>query len=471
MNILIVNPPRYNGIPVIREERCEITERYSVLEPYSLLQISAQLRDAGHTIHLIDANGFDISYEELAKEKFNQDILIFRFTPTTYQNDLKIAELAKKKNPKIFIVGICFTLHTLGKDVLKKSKFLDVYIGTDYEVVVLDLVNNLGNLHAVKGIVFREKGKIIENAPAIPIRDYDSIPLPAYDLLPSLKPYFINTPWGKPVTIMYASRGCPFKCAYCTVAGTMAKMRSAKSVIKEVQFLKKTYNIKTISFFDETFTINRKRVEDICAAIKDLKITWYCNTRANLITPDLLKIMREAGCKGISFGVESGSDKILKGVNKAITVEQQAKGVKMAKEAGIKTFCSFIIGLPGETEETIQETLNFVKETLPTSAQFNVAVPYPGTALYDMALKNKWIDKIDWETLYQHESIMKNQALTGKQLEDARMRAYRTLYFNPKWILSNVWHVMTNPEDFILATRYAVKIFKNFFIYKMRDAH
>jgi len=340
MKILLFNPPRFEGVSVIREERCEIIERYSVLEPYSLLQLGAILRNKKHSVSLIDANGFDIKYSDLKLSKC--DVLIFRFTPTTFDHDMRICSLAKKINPKVLTIGICFTLGKIPLEVMKEAGELDIFVLSDYELVVLNILKNLNNLRKVDGIAYRKNRKIFINKPSNAQIDYDRLPLPAYDLLPSLKPYFINTPVGKPFTIMYTSKGCPYNCAYCTVAGTKLKVRSAKSVIREIRYLKENYKIRTISFFDETFTVSRHRVLEICNALGDMNITWYCNTRVNLVDYELLKIMRKSGCRGISYGIESGNQKILNNVSKGVTVEQQKNAIKWAKKTGMKVLASFI---------------------------------------------------------------------------------------------------------------------------------
>lgn len=478
MKILLVNPPRFQGIPVIREERCEITDRYSVLEPYSLLQIASMLRQRGHHISLMDANGWNMPYQKLetTMTAIEYDVLIFRFTPTTFDHDMKTAELSKKINPTAVTTGICWTLRTLAEKVLTEAKKLDIYIMHEYEVVTPILIDSISkgiDLSTVNGIAYREKERICVNQPSKPIKNYDLVPLPAYDLLPNLDNYFINTPAGQPFTIMYTSKGCPFKCIYCTVAGTIWKARSAESVIKELRFLKNRYGIKTVSFFDETFTIDRERVVKIVDGLKkeNVDITWYCNTRANLVDKALLKIMRDGGCKGMSLGIESGSQKILDNVDKKMTVNQAENAIKWVKETGIKTYCSFIFGLPGETWETIDETINFVKRALPTSAQFNVAVPYPGTELYDLAIEKGWVRNIDWRKLYQDDAIMRTDVLTTEDLDTARKMAYRALYFNPRWVLQNIGHVIKNPEDLELATKYWLKVMNNYLIHKMKHAH
>ncbi len=249
-------------------------------------------------------------------------------------------------------------------------------------------------------------------------------------------------------------------------------MRSAENIIEELRFLKKNYDLKTASFFDETFTFNKTRVVDLCNGLIEEKmgIKWYCNTRAHLVDQDLLKLMRKAGCRGISYGIESGSQKILDSVEKSIKVEQCRDAIKWAKEARIKTFASFIFGLPGEDWSTVEDTLKFVRETLPTSAQFNVAVPYPGTRLYQQTYGNKG-NELDFRKLYQDASVVGTEALTPKDLDEVRKMAYKELYTSGRWWLANIGHVITEPSDLDLAFRYALKITNNYLFHGMKHAH
>lgn len=480
LKILLINPPRLNGIPVIREERCEITERTSVLPPYSLLQMAAILIHNGHQVNLIDANGQNISYDELnnrLQSIDNYDALIFRFTPTTFDSDIKIAEISKKHYPKAITIGICWTLRTMPESVLHNCAHLDIYALHECETVVpklISAINQSEDLSTVKGIAYRNGTQIKVNEAAEPLSNWDNLPLPAYDLLPTLKNYYINTRHGSPFTIIYASKGCPYSCIYCTERNTKLKNRSAENILKELRYLKRKFNIKTVSFFDETFTLDRERATAIAKGIKEenLKITWYCNTRVNLVNKELLKTMYDGGCRGISFGIESGCQQILDNAKKGVTVQQAAEAIELAKKAGLKTYCSFVIGLPGENWDTIKETIEFVKKTLPNGAQFNVAVPYPGTELYTIALTKGWIDrKLDWHSMYQHAATMRTDDLSPAELEKARKMAYRAVYFNTNWVLQNVWHTVKHPEDFYLATGYVAKIANNYLLHKMEHAH
>jgi anaerobic magnesium-protoporphyrin IX monomethyl ester cyclase len=478
MRVLLVNPPKFEGVSVIREERCEITERYSVLEPYSLLQVGALLRQKGHEVQLQDLNGFDLPYSDLTEKVkgFRPDLVIFRFTPTTFDHDLRTASAVKEVDSGIGTAGICWTLRTLPRSVMDQGPDLDYYIRQDYEVVAPALVDALADdrgLATVPGIAFREGERIALTGNPEPLKDYDSLPLPAFDLLPSLDPYFVTAPAGKPFTILYTSKGCPFKCSFCTVAGTPWRPKSAARTVEELRYLKQHYHLRTASFFDETFTLDKKRVLALCEALTEeqLGINWYCNTRAHLVDRDLLTRMSKAGCRGISYGIESGSQKILDTADKCIKVDQARQAVLWAKGAGIKTFCSFIFGLPGEDWTSVNDTIEFVRQTLPTSAQFNVAVPYPGTRFYESVYGTMEDQALDFRHLYQDKAVIGTEAMTPEELNQARKKAYRSLYANPRWWLSNLGHVMKHREDFELAARYALKIANNYLLHGMEDAH
>ncbi|SNQ61516.1 B12-binding domain-containing radical SAM protein [Candidatus Methanoperedens nitratireducens] len=467
MKVLLVNPPRFNKLSVIREERCEILEKNSVLPPYSLLQVASLLRKRGHEVSLIDANGENINYPALEKmvSGMSYGAVIFRFISATFDWDMQTATISKKYSDAPTI-GICWTLGSSAKTVLNEAKNLDIYLRNEYEVVAPELIDRLSagdKLSDVAGIAYRHEGEIKVNRDASPIQNYDDIPLPAYDLLKSFNPYYADTKHGQPFTIMYTSKGCPNSCIYCTMANTKWKARSAESVIEELRHLKQNYNIKTIMFFDEAFTINRKRVEKITQAIIDerLDIKWYCNSRVDRIDRDLLKKMKQAGCKAVCMGIESGSQKVIAGADKRISVEKSAEAIKMVKDAGIKVYCSFIFGLPGENRDTINETIEFIKRTLPTGGEFNIATPYPGTKLYEIAMEKGWITgQYDFRRMNQNKSIMRTEELTTEEIDRARKQAHYALFLNPRWWAQNIGYVIKNPEDFNLASKYAIGALK-----------
>ena len=478
MNVLLINPPRFKGIPVIREDRCEIVERNSILPPYSLAQLASVLRINNHDVTLIDANCLNISVNHL-KEEVNRgkfDICIFRFTPITLREDMVIAKICKESH-SIRTVGICWTLRNFSHEVLKNTKDLDIYIIDEPLIVIPQLIDKFNNhepLENAKGIAFRENGRIISTNRSMDDFNYDDMPLPAFDLLPPLEKYYVKSKHVSPYSIIQTSKGCPFRCIYCTMAKTKWNPRSSAKIFQELEYLKNEHKVNTISFFDETFTLDRKRVVDICNKILEnkLKINWHCNTRTNTVDLELLKLMKEAGCRGISFGIESGNQQLLDFIKKGTTVDQNEKAISYAKSAGIKTYCSFVFGFPGEDGQTVKDTLSFVKRTLPNGAQFNMAVPYPGTELFELAIRNEWIPKeIDWNNLFQHRSIMHTENLTIGELDHIRKIAYRSLYLNPKWVIMNLRWLFHEPNDLPIAIDYYLNSLINFFIYNMKHAH
>ena len=193
MRVLLVNPPRFQGISVIREERCEVIERYSVLEPYSLLQIGALLRQEGIEVRLIDLNGFKGDYSELDRvlDAFKPDAVVFRFTPTTFDHDMLTAARTKIHDPSTWTIGICWTLRTMPMSVMRQAPSLDFYVRQDYEAVVPELIDRLVKgveVSSLGGIAFREAGGTRANLASAEVADLDLLPIPAFDLLPSLDP-------------------------------------------------------------------------------------------------------------------------------------------------------------------------------------------------------------------------------------------------------------------------------------------
>ena len=218
------------------------------------------------------------------------------------------------------------------------AKHLDIYVRHEYESVIPCLISAIAgneNLSQVRGIAFRLDNKIQVNDAASPILDYDSIPLPAYELLPSLDNYYRQVKYSSPFAILYTSKGCPFSCTYCVTARTKWTPRSTERILEELRYLKRNYNIKTVTFFDEVFTLDRKRAINLSRAIRDegLCIRWVCDSRVDLVDRELLQTMRRGGCDIISFGIESGSQRILDSAKKGSTVEQAENAISTVSKS------------------------------------------------------------------------------------------------------------------------------------------
>ena len=201
--------------------------------------------------------------------------------------------------------------------------------------------------------------------------DFNDLPMPAYDLLPSFKPYYVINSFLRPYALVYCGRGCPFGCTYCNVAKTKHSGRSADNIIKELKMLKRIGNVKYVWFYDELFTIDRKRVIEVSERIREenINIKWFCDSRVELVDAELLKIMHRGGCIGISYGVESGSQKILNSMNKGNTVKQAQNALIWTRKAHIPIQLNLILGFIGEDEETLNETRSLVRTSMPSQGQ------------------------------------------------------------------------------------------------------
>ncbi len=407
MKILILNLPRYKNFSVTREGRCELTLNHRVDTPATLLIIAALLKEKNYDFDFIDANGLNLSYYHILNQIKSQryDIIVFTFVSSIIDHELKFCDLVKKINPSCVTIGYSWWARNYGKEILNEYPSLDILIMEDPFSIIEDLVAHLTgyrDLSNVNGIAFRDFNNNIKvNSELKSRKNFDDLPLPAYELLDTFEPYYIYSPLMKPYALIYSGRGCPFGCKYCNVARTKYSGRSAKNIIKELKLLKKLGKIKYVWFFDEIFPMKRKRIVEICQRMikEKIKIKWLCDSRADLVDRELLQLMKRAGCIGISYGIESGSQTILDNMNKGIKVEQAKKALKWTRKAHIPIQLNLIFGYIGETRKTLKETEMFVRETLPEFIQVNPMLALTDTEFINLAIKSGWLsENIDWKT-------------------------------------------------------------------------
>ena len=462
MKILLVNPPRFNGMSVGREDRCENTIP-NIITPHGFVYLAGLLLKENHNVGLIDANGYNLDFGYIKKEieKENPDIVIFKSTPETFYSDIKVGDIVKSISKEIQTVMICYSLTTIPIETLKRAKNVDVYITDyDYEIPILELSNSI-NIEDIKGIVYnRNDGYTIVNSPNHERFDFGSLPKPAWYLIPDFSVYWIQVPSIRPCVFVESMKGCGMGCSFCTIADLKPIFRDVEKVADEIEYLQGR-GVKYINFFDATFNINRKRVIDICEEIigRDLRIEWFANVRAD-ITKKQAELMKEAGCRGVSIGIESGSQEVLDLINKRINVLDTKVALRNLKEVGIKQYASFIVGLPGETKVTIKKTKDFIKEMKPTGFQVNSLVPYPRCKLYKDAVKQGKIGKLKFEDLLLYETPVSLCNLSIDEINKYRKEIYRDVYLSPGWWLSNIWYAMKNPNDLRLGFDYAFKVLR-----------
>jgi len=455
MKILIINLPRYHGDSVTREGRCELILKYRVDTPATLLIIASILRkNEEYQIDFLDANGLNLSYKDISQEieEKNYDCVIFTFLSKIINLELKFCNFIKNINPSCITIGYSWYAKNYGKEILGEFKNLDILIIKDLFSVIENLINAL-NLHQdlsnVGGIVYRDDREQIQTNSTLDMKmQFNELPLPAYDLLTTFKPYYIYSPLLRPYALIYAGKGCPFGCKYCNVARTKYSGRSAENIVKELKLLKKLGNIKYVWFFDEIFTINRKRVIEVCNKIieENLQIKWLCDSRVDLVDPNLLKLMRKAGCIGISYGVESGSQKMLNLMNKGITTDQAEKALKWTRDAHIPIQLNLIFGYAGENRNTLKESVRFVKKTLPEFIQITKMMALEDTEFMTLAKEKGWISKnIDWKKnlTVPHKKLM-NYEPYNLNLWEVKTKLEKMIYYNPRWWFISIITLIRN---------------------------
>jgi radical SAM superfamily enzyme YgiQ (UPF0313 family) len=369
----------------------------NLVPPLGLAYLAAVLEKEGLDVRITDGSRGLSMAEVLAELKaYDPNIVGISCTTPTFLDAIELAETVRGTFPKAIIVLGGAHVTAIPQEAMLEEVF-DVGVISEGEMTFLELVEGIEDkgsqeavdLGQINGLAYREGGRVVLTPPRDRIKDLDSLPHPARHLLPPLSEYR-PTPASYrklPAAVMMTSRGCPYGCTFCDrgVFGNYVRAHSPERVLAEIEELLGRYGAREIRFFDDTFTINRKKVEKICEMIieRGLRFPWTCLTRVNTVDKGLLRLMKEAGCWQVLFGLESGDPRMLDNLNKGSSVEQNSQAVQLALEAGLGVRGDFIIGTPGETMESLENTLDFTKRSGLDYAHFNKFVPYPGTELYE----------------------------------------------------------------------------------------
>lgn len=441
MKILLLNPPTRDDKRFIREGRCTQEQGVwaTLWPPISLVTIAAVLEKDGHELKVVDCAAQGVRWDGLKQfiDGFLPGVVIWSTGTPSINNDLELASLIKEYDKEILTAVFGTHVTVLDKQCMQACPAIDFIIRNEPERTVRELVNALekkGDLKNVDGLTFRNSsGEIVANPIRPFIEDLDSLPLPAWHLI-NLDCYRLPLK-GKRYLMISPLRGCPFNCSFCTCQtyyGKRLRKRSVESVIGEIEYDIARFAVRDFFFWAETFVVDKEYVRELCSAIleKEMDISWTSNSRVDTVDGPLLKLMAEAGCWMISYGVESGSQKVLDEANKGIKVEQSYEAVQYAKEAGIRTVGHFILGLPGETEETMKDTIDYAKRLGLDLAQFYCAVPFPGSRLYERALHEGWIKNSEFDYFKQDSALMELPTVSSHLVNHYRNLAYRKFYFS-----------------------------------------
>ncbi len=433
MNILLINPPAQGVYDTINIK----------LPPLGLAYIAAVLREHGHFVKIIDLNVQDNLWDTAAEREWN--IVGLSGDTSRYLISMKIAEQIKKNfRAKIFTGGPHVTFFE--KETLDTG-FIDFIIRGEGEFITLNLVDALQNgtsFEEVRGITFKKNGKIIKTLQAPMIKNLDNLPYPARDLLPMDK-YKITLFYGRPITSILTSRGCPFNCYFCSssqFSNLIWRTRSPENIVDEMEYVIKKFDYHAFAFVDDNFTLNSKRVIEISKEIikRKLDIIWWAFSRVDelLNHEDMVRQMAKSGCRMVFLGIESVSKKILDEYNKGITANDSIRAVKLLKKYGIDTWGSFIIGAIDEKKDMILDTVRFAKFLNPKNIQFSILTPFPGTRLYEDAERMGIIVHKNWKYYDGAHAVMHTKYLEPKEIQMLLNRAYISFYSRPTRLLKIV---------------------------------
>ena len=410
--------------------------------PFFLAYAAAVLKEGGHDVHLKDCIADEMSDNQFTDYMagLKPDVVVFETSTPSINNDLVWTKKAKGYGAVTVLSGPHATARP--RDLLREE-YVDYVIRYEYEYPLLELVNALsgkGEVDEIKSLCFRRGEEIILNDKS-QIEDINMMPYPLREQLPMsryIDPFCKHAPNAQ----MMTSRGCPYQCIYCLEPWVFYGMRSyrartPKSVVDEMQYLVEKYGAKEIYFDDSSFSVDQERVIKICDEIKrrKLKVYWSCMADAKM-REETLRAMKEAGCIAAKFGVESADPQILKNINKHINLDEVKNVVRLLKKIGIGSHATYMFGLPGETKESMRRTMEFAFTLGTDTAQFSVAIPYPGTRFHEMAEKEGWLKATKWEDYSGQDAVLEYPNLSGaeisKMMHDCRRKIMLKVALNPK---------------------------------------
>ena len=431
IHITLVNPPYPSG-----------SHLHPPFLPLGLGYLAAVLEKNKYQVDVLDCQALKLSYEEAKSEIEKRQPTIVGLTSTTltYKSALRIVGMAKEACPNCLTIMGGSHVTFWDDKALQECPELDIVARKEGENTILEVTQRFEagkSFDDVLGITFRKQGQIIKNQDRPYIENLDELPFPALHLWPidSLRKY------GEVIFPLTTSRGCVYWCNFCTAVrmfGRKYRMRSPKNVVDEIEYLNKRFGAKHFTFYDDAFTVDQSRAKEICEQIKSrkMKIRWNCETRVDMVTKELLRTMKEAGCTDVWFGVEAGSQFVLNDMHKGIKIEQTERAFKWAKEVGLMTVANVILGFPTETRETAWETVKFVEKLDPNDVGYFIATPYPGTPMYEQVKDNGWLRITDFDKYDTATPTFMIPKLGMNELREIREKAFQRFYLRPKYMLS-----------------------------------
>jgi len=482
VDIVLVNPPTPDGELWIRtQHRVGRRTRENMVWPQvSLAQMAAMLYPQ-HSVAIIDANAERMSWPEFAKKLDELQPLYYltQVTAPTLENDMYGCFLAKARGAKTIAFGTHVT--PIPRETMRAYPALDMILLGEPDLTIRDLLDLLEDkvdqrpdniklifekhdpaylpafsedggvdMYGIKGLVWRKGDEVIVNMTRPFIKNLNDMPLPMHELLPweSYRMPLIKGPF----TFIVTSRGCTAGCTYCIKHVSYqytVRLRTPENIMEELWKLKKM-GLNNIHMYADLFTVNREQVIGLCKLMieQNINLRWTCNSRVDYVDEEMLQLMGQAGCWLISWGIESGNEQILKHARKGADPKKAKRALTWAHQAGIKNWGYFIIGLPGETEETIQETIAFAKDLPLDIALFHIAAPYPGTPFFFEVVENNWFRPgTRWEEVDMDKgTVLDYENLSAERLMYWQKRAFREWAFRPGPMMTYLKMLFSDPS-------------------------
>jgi hopanoid biosynthesis associated radical SAM protein HpnJ len=451
MKTLFLNPPSFKGFDGGAGSRYQARrEVKSFWYPTWLAQPAALVP----TSKLVDAPADGIGAEDALQEAVNHDLVVIHTSTPSLRSDMRFVTELKRRKPDVVIGFVGAHVAVLPEETLRACPAVDFVARKEFDFTIKEIAEG-APLAGVHGVSFwdRDRGEIVNTPERAILTDMDSLPFVTnvYKRDLTVENYYIGY-LKHPYISLYTGRGCFSRCIFClwpqTIGGNRYRVRSADHVFEEIKLAQSLFpQVKEFFFDDDTFTDNRPRAEEIARKLKTLGVTWSCNAKAN-VPYETLKVMRECGLRLLLVGFESGNQDILNGIRKGIRVDRAREFVQNCKRLGIKIHGTFILGLPGETRETMRQTMDYARELDVDTIQVSLAAPYPGTELYARALANGWLVTSSLtDDLGVQEAALEYPDLTRDEIFRGVEEFYRTFYFRPAPILRIVKDMARDREE------------------------
>lgn len=434
--VLLLNPPGKHIY--IRDYYCsKVSKTDYIYHPVDLLIASTWLHNNFELVAIdaiVENLDIDTCFNKIMQQ--NPDAVLFLTGSVSYEEDFPFMKRIKQSLPKVILVGTGDLLMEGGKKRLQDNPFLDAIL---LDFTTPDLLAYLQGKRPVNCMIYRENDQIIEGDPLRKAKgDYD-YPLPRYELFPNeLYTYpFVKT---RPFATVLTDYGCAFKCTFCIMSTIGFKTRSVDKVMDELRYIK-SLGMKEVYFDDQTFGLHKKRTQELLQKMIDeqLNLGWVCFSRVDVVTEDVLKLMKKAGCHTIQFGVETANEELQKKYCKNLKLQDIRWAFKTCRQLGIRTNATYLLGLPGESHESVKDTIDFAIELDSDYASFNIPVPRMNTPLRKESIASgiisEQVDVMDQTGTYV---VMRTKELSQEQLKSLQQEAIRRFYFRPRYLVRRV---------------------------------